>query len=108
MVTLPHAPAEGPIRDAFVYGESLVEIKMRLPEITGLSTGGLEILSYSLEASQDQATWTPLCGVLVDYQQTSFVHQGLTTGEVWYYRYVVKNAVGWSAESPVTQTYVGT
>lgn len=53
MVALPHAPADGPIRDAFVYGSSLTEIKLRLPEITGFETGGLLVLSYSLEASQD-------------------------------------------------------
>ena len=67
IVTLPHAPTDGPLRDAYVFGESLTEIKMRLPEITGLSTGGMTILSYSLQSSTDQTTWTALCGVLADY-----------------------------------------
>lgn len=106
IVTLPHAPVEGPIRDQ--AGSSLTQIKLRLPVITGVETGGLTIQSYSLQASTDQVSWTALCGLATDYTLTYFMHTGLTTGDTWYYRYVVRNAVGWSEPSPVTQTWVGT
>lgn len=87
VVALPHAPTEGPIRDDYVHGSSLTQIKMRLPEIAGVKTGGLPILSYSLQASKDQVSWITLCGVVADYTQTHFVHSGLTTGDAWYYKY---------------------
>ena len=43
-----------------------------------------------------------------DYPNTYYTHTGLTTNEGWYYRYLVRNTVGWSGYSPVTHTMVGT
>jgi hypothetical protein len=106
VVQLPHDLVQGPIRDQ--AGSSLTGIKMIMPLIEGEATGGLPILSYGMETSQDQITWTPLCGFASDYSETYFVHSGLTTGEGWYYRYSIKNSVGWSNPSPVTHSMVGT
>lgn len=106
MVDVPTAPTEGPIRDS--SGSTLTDIKLRLPEITGFETGGLPIDSYSVEMSSDQVSWTVLCGVDSDYLFTFYTESGLATGDGWYFRYLVKNAVGWSDVSPVMFTKIGT
>jgi hypothetical protein len=106
MVDTPTAPSEGPIRES--SGSTLTDVRLRLPEITGFETGGLTIDSYSVEMSSDQVSWTVLCGVDSDYPLTYYTESGLVTGESWYFRYSVKNSVGWSDVSPVMFTEIGT
>jgi hypothetical protein len=51
--------------------------------------------------------WTTLCGVESDHPLTYYTVSGLVTGESWYFRYSVRNAVGWSEVSPVMFTEIG-
>jgi hypothetical protein len=67
-----------------------------MPSVTGFATGGLPILSYKLEASPDNLVWTALCGFDSDYSLTYFLYSGLTTGDAWFFRYSVRNSIGWS------------
>jgi hypothetical protein len=86
----------------------MTDLKLRLPEITGIETGGLPIDSYSVEMSSDQVSWTVLCGVDSDYLFTYYTETGLVTGDGWYFRYSVKNSAGWSDVSPIMFTEIGT
>ena len=49
VVDLPHTPTDAPTRD--FAGSTLTDIKLVVPEVTGVSTGGLPILSYKTESS---------------------------------------------------------
>jgi len=51
IVSLPHTPDIGPVRDS--SGSSLTQIMMTMSLITGEKAGGLNIVSYGLETSQD-------------------------------------------------------
>jgi hypothetical protein len=53
---------------------------LNLPSIEGLQTGGLSIVSYQIEQSQDEITWTTIIGLATDNPLTYFVKTGLTTG----------------------------
>ena len=69
---------------------------------TGITSGGIPILSYSLEWYYE-STWTSL----VDNISTSYTKTGLTTGTMYKFRYLAKNDVGYSDPSPVMTTYAG-
>ena len=67
-----------------------------MPLVDGVESGGIPIISYSVESSTDDATWTALCGEDSDYLSTTYTESGLTTGDTWFFRYKVKNGLGWS------------
>lgn len=79
-----------------------------MPHVSGEQAGGLPILSYSLEYSTDQTTWTSLVGFSSPYTLTAYTWTGLNTADDYYFRYLVRNEVGWSDPSATTLTYVGT
>ena len=66
MVGLPSALIYAPIRDQ--SGSNLTTIEVDLPVITGFKTGGLPILSYSLQTSPNLTTWISLCGYGQNYE----------------------------------------
>jgi hypothetical protein len=48
-----------------------------------------------------------LVGYDSDNLDTSFLQGSLTTGDMYKFRYLVKNEVGWSDPSPILTTYAG-
>lgn len=106
IVAAPQAPILPPIRDA--SASTLTQVQLDLPKIEGFSAGGLPILSYQVQTSSDNTMWTPIVGLSTNNPNTFFAQVGLTTGQGWYYRYLVKNAVGWSLPSPNMFTMIGT
>ncbi len=106
VVVKPHMPALPPIRDS--SASSLTSLNIMMPFVSGVQAGGLPILSYSLEYSLNQITWTSLVGFSSPYPLTAYSWTGLNTKDDYYFRYLVRNEVGWSDPSAATLTYVGT
>lgn len=79
-----------------------------MPTVQGDQSGGIQILSYRLQSSPDNSTWTTLTGQTEPYESTAFVWTDLTTTDEWYFRYQVVNEVGASQYSVSMLTYVGT
>lgn len=81
-----------------------------MPAVETETTGGLPILSYSLEwnsGGTQETIWSPLIGFNSDSTATSFEVLGLTSGAAYKFRYLVRNEVNWSDPSPVMLTYAG-
>ena len=78
-----------------------------MPTVSGIATGGLNILSYKLEwnSGGSGTTFTALVGDLSNSLLTSHTESGLTTGTMYKFRYAVKNEVGWSPYSDTLTTY---
>jgi hypothetical protein len=79
-----------------------------MPTITGVATGGLQILSYKLEWNQggSGSAFVPLVGDSPNLSTaTSFLQTGLNTGTMYKFRYAVLNDVDWSDFSDVMTTY---
>ena len=106
MIDVPHTPTEAPSRDS--AGSSLTSINVLMPSSIGEQMGGIPILSYALEQSSDQSTWVELVGLTSDSTATFYTWTGLTTGDHFYFRYSVRNELGWSGVSPTLETWVGT
>lgn len=49
-----------------------------------------------------------MVGFSSDYSQTAYSWTGLNTRDEYYFRYLVRNEVGWSLPSAATLAYVGT
>jgi hypothetical protein len=77
-----------------------------MPLIEGdTDTGGLAILSYQLEWDQGGSSWVALVGESSESLATSYTVTGLTVGQAYSFRYIVRNEVGSSAAySPVLST----
>lgn len=78
-------------------------IRIDMPTLVGTLTGGLPITGYKLEwnsgGSGDAYT------TIYDGPTSSF-DQAVTTGEMYKFRYVVQNEIGYSTDySPVLLTY---
>ena len=81
-----------------------------MPTVGSDTTGGLSILSYSLEwnsGGTQESNWTSLVGDSVDNLVRTYTLDSLSTGTAYKFRYRVKNEVGWSDPSPVMLTYAG-
>jgi hypothetical protein len=106
IVTIPNAPAAVPYRNEATCTETSITINM--PVVSGQTdTGGLSILSYKLEmAVGASGTFSALVGDGPASTATSYTKTGLTTGEMYRFRYIVSNEVGWSSDySPILTTY---
>lgn len=81
-----------------------------MPTITGTDTGGLSILSYKLEWNSGGSgdTFTPIVGDVLNNMDQVQTVGSLTTGNIYKFRYAVKNEVGWSDYSDVLITYAAT
>ncbi len=77
-----------------------------MPSLTGISTGGSPILSYSLEVNLN-GVWTTLVGFTPFALNNYFTHTGLTISTSYQYRYRSTNAIGWSSYSPVSTLVCG-
>ncbi len=100
IVALPHKPPTAPVRNEPMTTRSLIRIDM--PSLSGVLTGGLPITGYKLEwnsgGSGDVYT------TIYD-GPNSYFDQALTTGTMYKFRYVVKNDIGYSVDySPVLVT----
>jgi hypothetical protein len=65
----------------------------------------MAILSYQLEWDQGGSTWVALVGDSPDSLATSFEVTGLTTGQAYSFRYLVRNEVAFSPAGPILLTY---
>ena len=108
VVSVPATPSASPYRHEASCTKTSITVYM--PLIAGdTDTGGLPILSYKLEWDQGGSSWTALVGDTPASLATSYTVTGLTEGQAYSFRYVVRNEVGWSAaESPVLSTYSAT
>ena len=82
-VTAPGAPAN---LTAYSYGTS-IEVRWQVPEIDG----GTTIFGYRVEASTDEETWTELASSVT---VTSYLHESVTAGTIYYYRVSARNSEG--------------
>jgi hypothetical protein len=106
IVTIPTAPPSVPYRDEATCSETSITINM--PVMAGqTATGGLSILSYKLEMAVGAAgAFSALVGDGPASTATSYTKTGLTTGDLYRFRYIVSNEVGWSSDySPILTTY---
>lgn len=106
IVTIPTAPPAQLYRDEGSCTETSIAINM--PVVAGQTdTGGLSILSYKLEmAVGSGGAFSALVGDGPASTATSYTETGLTTGNMYRFRYIVSNEVGWSSDySPILTTY---
>jgi hypothetical protein len=102
MVSAPHILTEAPTRDS--SGSTLTSIKLLMPALSIYEAGGLPILAYKIESSSDATSWTEIANTADSFH----IESGLTTDSLFYFRYSVQNAVGWSPVSPSLVTKIGT
>jgi len=103
METVPHVPVNAPYRlDASTLG---AQIGVGVRALTGLETGGSPILSYHLEIDHlggGTGPWIEVAGETTDSIVLEHVVTALTPGELYFFRYRVRNIHGWSnGYSPV-------
>ena len=81
IVALPEAPIEAPKRDHSL--STLTDIVIDMTEVDSDTTGGLPILSYSLEwnsGGTQETNWSPLVGSSSDNLSLQFTVSALSTG----------------------------
>ena len=103
----PAAPGAGPGFDQSLSDQTRIHFLLGAVDGTDqAATGGSEILSYSLEVDDGAGgNFLALFGSDSNSMSTSYLHQRSDMrGLVLRARYRVKNAVGWSGYSPITQT----
>lgn len=70
--------------------------------------GGSPILSHHLQFAESFiGDWIDLNGLENESLQTIFQVGNLTRGKKYAYRYRVKNSIGWSPFSDVTEDFAG-
>ena len=91
----PSTPVASPI----LISQAESTITLEMPEITGQSTGGSEILSYNLQYNGGGANsnFISLIGEVPDSLLRTISKGGLTTNIVYSFRYRVRNKYGWSS-----------
>ena len=108
IVTKPEPPTQAPVRNH--VDSTLTTIVIEMPQVESESTGGLEIISYSLQwnsGGTQETNWVALVGEAPDSTGQTFSVEGLVTATAYKFRYRVKNEVGWSDPSPIMLTYAG-
>lgn len=105
IVSVPITPISAPTRDEAACSETVITVNM--PQISGTAdTGGLSIETYQLQwatgASPSESSFVDLAVSSATFSEAT----GLTTGEAYSFRYLVRNEVGPSpAASPVLSTF---
>lgn len=103
----PAAPASGPSSDATQTTAEQILFSVATIDAADISkTGGTGILSYSLEVDDGAGSqFQALYGNDSDSLSTQYLLKiPEMRGKVFRARYRVRNAVGWSGYSPVTET----
>jgi hypothetical protein len=106
---VPHKP------DDLVRGAQTNEaqIELEVTHLTGVETGGSDIITYVIESNGGGAstTYTPIIGsVLTPFLAPTglYVHQGLSSGILYKYKYYAINRQGNGIESDVVEITAGT
>lgn len=69
-----------------------------MPQITGFTTGGSQVLSYNLQyrgETSPPALFTTLIGETPDSLTLSYTKSGLVTDRMYQFRYRIRNKHGW-------------
>jgi hypothetical protein len=93
--TVPHTPPSSPTRGSL---SSIDAIEVEIQELTGLETGGDEILSYNIEYDKGVGVWTELQGYSSNSLSLSVLQTGLTMSTAYQVRYRARNQFGWSTD----------
>jgi hypothetical protein len=107
LANVPAAPSTGPVADP--TETSATQISLTMPAVDAFDaaqTGGARILSYGLEIDDGSGgSFRQLLGATSDTLSTQYIlAEAAMRGRVYRSRFRVRNAVGWSDYSPITQT----
>lgn len=100
IIVVPHTPTSGPVR--VNDSTSPTQVTVTMPEVATDLDGGSPILSYSLEWNQGSGTvFTDLVGLSSDSLVLQFTQSvSGSPGDIYTFRYRVRNVIGWSGYSP--------
>ena len=102
----PISPTTSPV----LISQAETALTVSMPEISGMDTGGSDILTYHLQYQRDgDADWISISGENPDSLMTTISQEGLETDVVYSFRYRVRTKYGFSEEySPILSARTAT